>query len=568
MPRGAAGDPVSGPGVAGSAGDASSPRGAAGDPVSGPGVAGSAGVASSPSTRRQLTRRLEKSFRGWVDGVAAAPIAARVLGAIGVLAVLVAVAFTLVLLAMANLRGSTNEQVQANRVTASALRLERVVDELEQSLRGFVLTRNRRILASWDRARDDLPAAIAELERRIAEQPAQAGRVRSIVQETRSYVADYGIPLTAIALESPAAALSEAATTEGLTRIGEIRRGLARILVEEDQLTSARASSARHEANRAVILGTLALGASGILLLLVMGYLVRSVARPVHDVASGAARIAAGDLSIRIPSGGPAEIRELTSAFNSMAESLEQGRRALERQNEQLRQSERAKSELISIVSHELRTPLASILGYTSLILRREADLETMRRYVEVIEDQGRRLAGLVEGFLEAEESEGRLELEPTRLDLSALLRKEAELIGRQATEHEVVVELPENGLVVRGDRDRLTQVVTNLLTNAIKYSPEGGKVVVRGERDGDLVRVLVQDEGLGISEEHQPRIFTKFFRGEARASGIPGVGLGLAVAREIVEAHGGRIAFKSAEDEGSTFWFELPAHRQESEAL
>jgi signal transduction histidine kinase len=517
--------------------------------------------------RRKLIRPLERIFRRLVEGVSSAPIAARVLGAIGVLAVLVAVAFALVLLAMANLRGSTDAQVQANRVTASALRLERVVDELEQSLRGFVLTRNAGLLAGWNRARDDLPAAIVDLERRVEEQPAQALRVRAIVEHARAYVADYGIPLTAIALESPAAALSDAATTEGLTRIGEIRRGLARVLVEEDELISRRASSARSEANRAVVLGTFALGASGILLLLVMGYLVRSVARPVHEVASGAAQIAGGDLSIRIPSAGPAEIRELTSSFNSMAESLEQGRRALQLQNEQLRQSERAKSELISIVSHELRTPLASILGYTGLILRRETDPETVQRYVEVIEDQGRRLAALVEEFLEAEEASRRLELDERQLDLSELVRKEAEVFGRQAAEHEVVLELPGNGLEVQGDADRLTQVVTNLLANAIKYSPGGGKVVVRGERDGDLVRVLVHDEGLGISEEHQPRIFTKFFRGEARASGIPGVGLGLAVSREIVEAHGGRIAFTSVENEGSTFWFELPAHRAESEA-
>jgi signal transduction histidine kinase len=504
---------------------------------------------------------LRAASRRAASSIDEAPIVARVLGAIGILALLVAIAFAIVLLAMSDLRSSTDEQVQANRVTTAALRLERVVDELEQSLRGFVLTRNSRIRASWDRARRDLASSIADLERGVASQRTQAALVRTVVTEIRSYVADYGNLLIEIAVLSPADALSPTATREGLTRIGDVRRGLSGLLADEDRLVSTHASSARARADRAILVGSFALAASGLLLLLVTGYLVKSVARPVRDVAIGATKIAAGDLTIRIPQGGPAEIRDLTSAFNSMVESVEQSRRALEIQNEQLRESERAKSELITIVSHELRTPLASILGYTSLILRRTPEPETLRRYVEIIHDQGQRLAGLVEGFLDAEERDGaRLELASTVVDLGGLLRREAALMADQTTEHEIVVDVPEHGLQVVGDRERLAQVVINLLANAIKYSPGGGTVHVSGKLNGDAVRVFVQDEGLGIREEHQSRVFTKFFRGEAKASGIPGVGLGLAISREIVEAHGGRIGFTSVEDKGSTFWLELRA--------
>ena len=430
----------------------------------------------------------------------------------------------------------------------------------ETALRGYVLTSQPRFLEPLRRARRELPLRITAVERLSAGNPAQERRARGMAAEINDYVNDYVLPMITISRVSPAAARSSVATLEGKQRTDDIRARFRRFLAVDSQRVADSVDSASLTAQAAIALGAAGLAATTLLVLVFGLYLARSIAQPVRQAADGANRLAEGDLSLRLAETGPGEIGELTHSFNTMAESLERGQAELRAQNEQLRESERVKSELVSIVSHEVRTPLASVLGFTSLLLQHDFDEDSQRRYLGIIDSQARRLAELVEDFLDVRRmEEGGLALHYEELDISFLLEEQAEVFSGQSEIHEFKMELPKEPLLIEGDPRRLRQVVANLFSNAIKYSPEGGAVRVSSERNGTSVLVSVQDDGIGIPEEQHELVFTKFFRGDAGARGISGTGLGLVLSREIVEAHQGEVGFDSSRDAGSRFWFRLP---------
>jgi signal transduction histidine kinase len=524
-------------------------------------VSPAADVQIEPAPGRLARARRLPAIRAFGARV---PLVARIALASALLAVLVAAAFTILVLALSDLRVTTSQATRSKDVTSATLVLEQDLLQVDAALRGYLNTGDRRFLRAFRDVSADFPGAIAALGDSAAGGQGQERRARRLITAVREYVDDYALPLIGISEVNPAVVRSPVAVTEGRKRIEGIRRQVTQVLTAENNLASARVSSATSQANRAIIVGLAALGISVLLVLLFGVELARAVAHPVRRVSEAAKAVAGGDLSVRLPEQGPAEVHDLAASFNEMAVSLERSKHELEDQNRQLRESERLRSELISVISHEVRTPLACVLGYTSLLQTRPVDEASRQEYLSIIADEARRLEGLVGDLVDVKRIEqGRLELDPEPFDLGALVEEQVRIFKGRSERHTLQLDAASGPLVVRADRNRLAQVIANLLANAVKYSPDGGVVEVEAAVRNGVVRVRVRDHGIGIPEADRPRIFTKFFRGSAGGGGIGGMGLGLAVSREIVEAHGGRMGFESKVGRGSDFWFELSVNAE-----
>jgi PAS domain S-box-containing protein len=226
------------------------------------------------------------------------------------------------------------------------------------------------------------------------------------------------------------------------------------------------------------------------------------------------------------------------------------------------REAEELKSTFISIISHELRTPVALIKGYVGTLRREDADWDpsVVRESLAVIEEESDHLAQLIDDLLDASRLQaGALVLNPSAVSLAETAKRLVERFSRPAAEHPFDLEFPPDFPLVQADEERMTQVLSNLISNAIKYSPAGGRIKVHGHATPSEVIVCVSDEGPGIAKEDAPRVFDRFYRANEAARTTKGAGLGLYLAKAVVDAHGGRIWVDERAEKGTRICLALP---------
>lgn len=279
-------------------------------------------------------------------------------------------------------------------------------------------------------------------------------------------------------------------------------------------------------------------------------WLANSIAAPLEALTGDAQRLARGELSHRIHLKGTEEVNQLGQTLNQMSERLEQ--------------LEGLRRQYVSDVSHELRTPLASIRGMAETLLEHgETDPELRGRYLPRIIAQTDRLARLASQLLDLAQIEsGNLVNFFAPTSMAAVIEEATHTCSERANERgvQLVVTVADDLPQIIADRDRLVQVFLNLVDNAVRYTPAGGRVQVSAQAAGSKITVAVEDTGSGIPAEHLPHLFERFYRVDrARTLRSGGTGLGLSIVEQIVKAHGGTIRVTSEEGKGTRFDLTLP---------
>jgi two-component system OmpR family sensor kinase/two-component system sensor histidine kinase BaeS len=283
----------------------------------------------------------------------------------------------------------------------------------------------------------------------------------------------------------------------------------------------------------------------------------RRIARPLGNIMSAADSVAEGDLSVRVPENGPGDFSRLSHSFNNMISELER--------------ADQQRRNLTADIAHELRTPLHIIQGNLEGIL--DGVYRPIPEQIEMLLDETRSLSRLVDDLQTLSLVEtGQLYLEDKPVDIAELLKDVQTSFSGQAETTGIALNLLIDGnpnmLIVKGDAGRLDQVFSNLVANALRYTPPGGVIILHAEQEGELILMTVKDTGAGIPPEDLEFIFDRFWKGDRVRTHQTGVGsgLGLAISKKMVEAQGGKIFVESQVGSGSKFTIVLPMNENDLE--
>jgi signal transduction histidine kinase len=311
-------------------------------------------------------------------------------------------------------------------------------------------------------------------------------------------------------------------------------------------------TDAVNEIERMILLS----GFGAVLLTIGLTWLLsRRLVNPLLAMKEAAQILSKGDFKVKIPVNGKDEIAQLGEAINHLANDLHR--------------LQTSRKEFLSNVSHELRTPLSYVKGYSQALdegmLKTEED---HKKYIKVIRQEADRLARLVDDLFDLTQmDEGQLRLSEEQVDLDEIVRKMIQTVDPRAQAKNITLHYQKNDplLTIEGDYGRLSQVLFNLLDNAIRHTPEEGEIAVTTRVQNDHVKLVVQDSGSGIPEKELPYVWERFYRvDKSRARQLGGTGLGLAIVKQIVEGHQGSIALESKEEVGTTVTVTLPIPRKE----
>ncbi len=292
--------------------------------------------------------------------------------------------------------------------------------------------------------------------------------------------------------------------------------------------------------------------------------------RPLTQMQSVAKKIAQGDFSEHISAHSDDIIGRLAETLNDMAYQLgdltenlqnriNEKTAELEASNKKLLELDQLKSGFVSMVSHELRTPLTSIIGFSRTMLNLNLPEDKKTECLRIIESEGKRLARMVEEFLDISKIEaGHFALNQSSFNIADVIRESAALIEKQIS-CRITLDIRQSIPDIIGDKDRLRMVILNLLDNAAKHTRPGETITVSETETGSDITISISDQGCGIPKADQEKIFNKFYRGKDDAEKTRGSGLGLFIARKIIEAHNGTIRVESEPGKGATFLFTLP---------